>query len=192
MVSFTFSAEQVKAAPPEVRRWMESEVIRALAGGTGSADAAMPESAEGLGHALSAGTAQEMQEAFKRVSGDAIIARVFFELARDSSVQPGTVPFHVINLVEVMRHLHLVEAQQVLTCLDAINQAFQQIRRDPKASLFAIDESGHIYLHQLTYLAIRQVWQQLVASHPWAASTSTSNEAMRPEYAFGQGPAGEP
>ncbi len=117
-----------------------------------------------------------------------IIARVFFELARDSSVQPGTVPFHVVNLVEVMRHLHLVEAQQVLTCLDAINQAFQQIRRDPKASLFAIDESGHVYLHQLTYLAIRQVWQQLVAAHPWPAS----DEAMRPEYAFGQAPTDMP
>jgi hypothetical protein len=148
----------------------------------------MPESAEGLGHALSAGTAQEMQETFKRIAGNAIVSRVFFELARDSSVQSGTTPFHVINLVEVMRHLHLVEAQQVLTCLDAINQAFQQVRRDPKASLFAIDESGRVYLHQLTYLAIRQVWQQLVAAHPWPAS----NEAMRPEYAFGQAPMDAP
>ena len=94
MVSFTFSAEQVKAAPPEVRRWMESEVIRALAGGTGSSDAAMPESAEGLGHALAAGTAQEMQETFKRVAGNAIIARVFFELARDleRATRHGAVP----------------------------------------------------------------------------------------------------
>lgn len=180
MVSFTFSAEQVKAAPPEVRRWMESEIIRALAGDSREGAPAMAESAEGLGQALAAGTAQEMQETFKRIDSNAIIARVFFELARDSSLQPGALPFHVVNLVEVMRHLHLVEAQQVLTCLDAINQAFQQIRRDPQASLFALDEAGHIYLHQLTYHAIRQVWQQLVAAHPWPIS----GEPMKPEYAF--------
>ncbi|HEY1736699.1 MAG TPA: hypothetical protein VGG12_08635 [Methylovirgula sp.] len=171
MVSFTFSAEQVKAAPAEVRRWMEGEIMRSLAGGKGSAAAAaaLPESAEGLGHSLAAGTAQEMQDTFKRIAGNAIVARLFFELARDSSVQAGTTPFHVVALVEVMRHLHLVEAQQVLTCLDAINQAFQQIRRDPQASLFAMDEAGYVYLHQLTYHAIRQVWQQLVAAQIGAA-----------------------
>ena len=30
MTSFTFSAEQVQAAPPEVRHWMESEIVKAL------------------------------------------------------------------------------------------------------------------------------------------------------------------
>ncbi len=30
MTSFTFSAEQVRSAPPEVRRWMENEIARAL------------------------------------------------------------------------------------------------------------------------------------------------------------------
>ena len=31
MTSFTFSAEQVKSAPPEVRHWIENEIVKALA-----------------------------------------------------------------------------------------------------------------------------------------------------------------
>ena len=30
MTSFTFSAEQIKSAPPEARRWMENEIAKAL------------------------------------------------------------------------------------------------------------------------------------------------------------------
>ncbi|MGO9133363.1 MAG: hypothetical protein ACLP8A_04840 [Methylovirgula sp.] len=209
MVGFTFSAEQIKAAPPEVRRWMESEIVRALAGGQAPAAAAVgaapnPETAESLQRALASGTAAEMQETFKRISGNSIVARAFFELARDTGHATGAMPFHVVSLVDVMRHLQLVDAQQVLTCLDVINQAFQQVRRDPQASLFALDDAGHIYLHELTYHAIRQMWQQTVMSHPWpvtghmaeaplsgaapshpaARQEPTLEPIMRPEHAF--------
>ncbi|HEY5225997.1 MAG TPA: hypothetical protein VIJ06_04320 [Methylovirgula sp.] len=171
MVGFTFSAKQIKAAPPEVRRWMETEIVKALTSDPAAAGE-MPsrDSAERLQTALAAGTSTEMQETFQRVSSNSIISRVFFELARDTRFSGNATPFHVVTLVDVMRHLHLVEAQQVLTCLDAINQAFQQVRRDPHASLFALDEAGHIYLHDLTYHGIRQVWQQLVMAHPWPGS----------------------
>ncbi|HTJ02978.1 MAG TPA: hypothetical protein VL492_09295 [Methylovirgula sp.] len=209
MVGFTFSAEQIKAAPPEVRRWMESEIVKALAGGFSvrADDAAQtvtpsPETVESLRRALASGTASEMQDTFKRVSGNSIVARVFFELARDTGLTAGGAPLHVVNIVDVMRHVQFVEAQQVLTCLDAINQAFQQVRRDPQASLFALDDAGHIFLHELTYHGIRQMWQQQVLSHPWPASghmaqapASTSappsgrqepsvEPIMRPEHAF--------
>jgi len=171
MVGFTFSAKQIKAAPPDVRRWMETEIVKALTGEPAAAgEAPSRESAERLQSALAAGTSTEMEETFRRVSSDSIIARVFFELARDTRFSGNATPFHVVALVDVMRHLQLVEAQQVLTCLDTINQAFQQIRRDPHASLFALDETGHIYLHDLTYHGIRQVWQQLVAAYPWQGS----------------------
>jgi hypothetical protein len=216
MVGFTFSAEQIKAAPAEVRRWMETEIVKALAGGisvrseaAGQTVTPSPETVESLRRALAAGAATEMQETFRRVSGNAIVARVFFELARDTGMSAGGAPFHVVNIVDVMRHLQFVEAQQVLTCLDAINQAFQQVRRDPQASLFALDDAGHIYLHELTYHGIRQMWQQFVLSHPWpatgpmaqapttgAASPSSERQEpaaepiLRPEHAFSGPPRG--
>lgn len=211
MVGFTFSAEQIKAAPPEVRRWMEAEIVKALAGGIHVATGPAPDSitlnseaVDSLRRALAAGTAGEMQDTFKRVSGTSIVARVFFELARDTGLTAGGAPLHVVNIVDVMRHLQFVEAQQVLACLDAINQAFQQVRRDPQASLFALDDAGHIFLHELTYHGIRQMWQQLVLSHPWPASGHMAQAPvsgatspmsgrqepqmeppMRPEHAFG-------
>ena len=149
----------------------------------------MPESAEGLGHALSAGTAQEMQETFKHVAGNAIIARVFFELARDfkPATRHGALPCRQSRRSRCGISISSKRSRCSPVSMRSIRR-FQQIRRDPQASLFAIDETGHIYLHQLTYLAIRQVWQQLVAAHPWPAS----DEAMRPEYAFGQAPTDMP
>lgn len=212
MVGFTFSAEQIKQAPPDVRRWLEAEIVKALTGAPpAAAEAANPEVSDRLERALAAGTAKEMEDVFSRVSNNAIVARVFFELARETSLAGGASPFHVVNLVDMMRHLQLADAQQVFACLDAINQAFRQVRREPQASLFALDEAGHIYLHDLTYHAIRQVWQQLVLAHPWPASghmaqapvtgvapspvgrqEPTLEPVIRPEHAFGgtaeQGP----
>lgn len=214
MVGFTFSAEQIKAAPLEVRRWMEAEIVKALAGGVsvssesgGRVVTPSPETVESLRRALASGTATEMQETLRRISGNSIIARVFFELARDTGLSAGGAPFHVVNIVDVMRSLQFVEAQQVLACLDAINQAFQQVRRDPQASLFALDDAGHIYLHELTYHGVRQMWQQLVLSHPWPASGHMAQApmpaspasgrqepslepVMRPEHAFSGPPRG--
>jgi len=201
MVSFTFSAEQIKSAPAEVRRWMEAEIVKALAGTSVAGEAPLPDSPEDLQRALAAGTAQEMHETFNRIANNSIVARVYFELAREPGSKTRGMPFHVVGFVDIMRHLQFGEAQQVLTCLDAINQAFQQVRRDPQASLFALDEAGHIFLHELTYHAIRQVWQQLVAAHPWPTSANTVEPApsgvaptarqepliepmLRPEHAF--------
>lgn len=166
MVSFTFSAEQVKAAPPEVRRWLENEIVKALAGVPQPAATPQPqEKAESLERALAAGSAEEMQETFNRISGNSIIARVFFELARE--MHQGAAPFHVVDLAEVMRHLQLTEPQQLFACLNVINQAFQEVSSNRDASLFAFDEAGRIYLHETTYRGIRQVWQQLIQAHPW-------------------------
>ncbi len=212
MVGFTFSAEQIEAAPVEVRRWMEAEIVKALAGGVsmpsesaGRVVTPSPETVESLRRALASATATEMQETFRRISGNSIIARVFFELARDTGLSAGGAPLHVVNIVDVMRSLQFVEAQQVLACLDTINQAFQQVRRDLQASLFALDDAGHIYMHELTYHGVRQMWQQLVLSHPWPASGHMAQAPMpaappsgrqepsvepmmRPEHAF-SGPA---
>jgi hypothetical protein len=201
MVSFTFSAEQIKSAPADVRRWMEAEIVKALSGTSVAGDAPLPDSPEDLQRALAAGTAQEMHETFNRVAANSIVARVFFELARGPGSKTRGMPFHVVDFVDIMRLLQFDQAQQVLACLDAINQAFQQVRRDPQASLFALDEAGHIFLHELTYHAIRQVWQQLVATHPWPANANSAETAvsdvaptgrqepliepmLRPEHAF--------
>ncbi|MGB8278425.1 MAG: hypothetical protein WCF20_10920 [Methylovirgula sp.] len=171
MTSFTFSAEQVNAAPPEVRRWMENEIVRALSGARPSAAPQPPEEAgESLERALATASAEEMQETFERISGNSIVARVFFELARETPFVAGAAPFHVVDLGEMMRHLQPADAKQLFACFNVINQAFQAVRRDPEASLFAFDEAGHLYLHETTYRSIRQVWQQLVVAHPWPAT----------------------
>lgn len=190
MVSFTFSAEQVKTAPPEVRRWMENEIVKALSGVPHPAPVQsaapqpvssqpMADTHESLENAIAAGNAEELQETFTRISGNSIVARVFFELARETAFAPVPTSFHIVSMVDVMRHLQLADAEQLFTCLNMIDQAFQEVRRDPEASLFAFDDRGHIYLHNTTHRSIRQVWQNLVIAHPWPA---TGHMAEAPSF----------
>ncbi len=47
----------------------------------------------------------------------------------------------------------------------AINHAFQSIRNDPETTLFGFDQYGHVFIHQTTHNIIRQLWEQLYASH---------------------------
>jgi hypothetical protein len=105
---------------------------------------------------------------------------------------------HVLRRNDMQRHVQLGDGHHLIECLNAINHAFQRVRNDPTASLFAGDESGHIYIHEATYRNIRQLWEKLVLGH----SSGTLNQqteasglspvdlsarepAMQPEHAFG-------
>lgn len=190
MTSFTFSAEQVRSAPPEVRRWMENEIARALASQAHfEHDAAMTQAS-----ALAACTIDQVAEIFNLVSGNFLITQVFFELARETSIAHGLSSLHVLNLSEMRRHLQLDDARLLLECLNVINQALQRVRNDPAASLFASDERGHIFIHETTYRNIRRLREQLVPTH---SSTTRPQPAeargfgpearepiMQPEHAF--------
>lgn len=204
MTSFTFSAEEVKAAPPEVRRWIEARVLDAL--GSKPAVERRPSSPE---HGtLAACTPEEMAEILRLVSENMLVTRVFFELARDASTGPKVAPYHALNLAEVLRHAQLAEPQQLFACLGAINQALQRVRNDPELSMFGFDEAGHLYLHEVTHRSIRQIWDRLVHAHTAAArgpeaesgapgvlpaGTIPQEPTMRPEHAFGaEAPFGAP
>jgi hypothetical protein len=80
MTSFTFSLEQLKAAPPEVRRWIEHEISAAL-GVLGRLD-------QGPSHAhdasLAACTPEEALQMFEAIKDNFLLSQVFFELAREA------------------------------------------------------------------------------------------------------------
>jgi hypothetical protein len=160
MTNFTFSIEQVRSAPPEVRRWIEHEIRAALA--------ALNRSEHDLSqvHAatLAACMPQEAAQLFEMIKGNFLLSQIFFELARDMPNSHGAAPLHPISVADILRHTRLGDGDRLVDCFTAINHAFQTIRNDPEATLFGFDQQGHVFIHQATHDSIRQLWEQLFAA----------------------------
>jgi hypothetical protein len=159
MTSFTFTAEQIRSAPPEVRRWIENQIIAALAQ---ARPEHMPEPAHAA--ALSACSFEEAAQVLELIKGNFLLTQVFFELGREMPGSRAAAPMHALDVGDLLRHTRVPDGDRLADCLTAINQAFQQVRSDPEASLFGFDERGHVYIHQATFAAVRRLWQQLVAA----------------------------
>ncbi len=190
MVGFTFSAEEISAAPPEVRRWIESQIVKALGSGKGRDESPSRIEAGSLAQC----SLDDAIQIFRLISRMLPVVQVFFELGRDSHLLTDPPSLHCLNLDEMQRHLQFSEPRLLAECLGVINQAFEQVRNDPQISLFATDDRGHIFIHRTSYGAIRKLREQL---HRAPTSGILNDEqfvqdgveetgvAPRPEYAFG-------
>src|SRR5271163_3455333 len=79
MTGFTFSIEQVRSAPPEVRRWIEREITAALA----ALNRSEHDPSQVHEAALAACMPQEAAQLFEMIKGNFLLSQVFFELASD-------------------------------------------------------------------------------------------------------------
>lgn len=190
MTSFTFSAEQIKSAPPEARRWMENEIAKALGLQAPNHDPTRMKAG-----AVAACTIDEAAQIFNLISGNFLVTQVFFELARETPLAQGIPSLHGLNLADMQRHVQLADGRQLGECLNGITLALQKVRNDPTASMFAHDERGHIYIHEATYRNIRMLREQLLSPHsssgrpqPGEPDAEAPEPMMRPEHAFARAP----
>jgi hypothetical protein len=164
MISFAFSVEQVRAAPPEVRRWVEREIAASLAAiSKPDHDASQVHAA-----ALASCGPEEAAQVFELIRGNFLLSQVFFELAREPNSHSAT-PLYPISIADILRHTRLGDGDRLVDCFTAINHAFQSIRNDPEATLFGFDQYGHVFVHQSTHDSIRRLWEELFATHAPAA-----------------------
>lgn len=184
MMSFTFSIDQLRSAPPEVRRWIEREVTAAVA------------SLQGVDHdpsqlhaaTLAACTPQEAAEVYELIRSNFLLSQVFFELAREAPRNRGEAPLHALGLADMLRHTRVGDGDRLVECFTAINQAFQTVRNDPEASLFGFDPYGQVWIHQTTHDSIRELWEQLfhhqppMAAGPAIAATGPALAGFRPAH----------
>jgi hypothetical protein len=170
MTGFTFSLEQLKSAPPEVRHWVEHEIAAGLA------EIAAPRRDATSVHAsaLAACMPDEAAQLFELIKSDFLLSQVFFELAREAPGAYGPAPLHAVAVGDLLRHTRLDGVDRLGEYFSAIDQAFRAIRNDPAATLFASDPQGHVYIHESTCRSIRQLWEQL------AVPPSLSNMAGSP------------
>lgn len=157
MVGITLSPEQIRAAPPEVRRWLEHEIAVSLGLNPPRPPVAQPSSPH-----LLACTIEEAAEVLSAIQGMLPVMNVFFELGREG-VGLGSQGVEAFRLADILRHTRLQTLDQVVACLNVIDEAFHRVRGDGEATFYAVDERGYCFVAAQTQRSILRIWQQIVA-----------------------------
>ena len=163
MVDITLSAEQIRQAPPEVRRWIGQLITGAL--GLEPEAGAAPVAPR---HLLACGATQA-RAVLEMIQGIPAVVGVFFELAREPAVT-STEGVRVLRLDDMVRHAHLQAASQIGACLQLINEALQRVSGKPDATLTVLDDAGHCLVAEITAQSILTLWHEIVAAQGLAAA----------------------
>lgn len=177
MTSFTFSFDELKSAPAEVRHWLMARVQKELLAAAGAAPAPNTHDAD-----LAACSLDEATRLLDLIRNDFAAVQVFFELARETSYDSPERRFHALSIAEMMRHTRLSDGR-LAACLRTINLGFQRVRNDDEARLFGFDQANHVYISEATHRSIRAIWAGLVGMTAPAASTPIETDAP-PESGF--------
>ena len=167
MVGISLTAEQIRAAPPEVRHWIEQQV----AGLFGPVAEASPQAAPRHLALVTPGEAEALLEQIENILP---VVSVFFELGRESAGVPAQ-GMRVLHVAEILRHTRLQSVSQVIECLDVINDALRQVRHDPEAMICAVDHEGRCFVAEATSHAVLALWRGIVAER--ALQTAAKPEA---------------
>lgn len=179
MIGITLSSEQIRAAPADIRRWIEREVSASL-----GLQAARVGADEQHGEQLAVCSAEEAAALLSQIQGVLPAVNVFFEFGREGAVV-GSSHVEAFRLLDIAHHTRLQNIAQVIACLDIINQALCRIRGDVNARFCAFDEEGHCFIAQDTQQSILRLWQSVIANHQLASddqgnTLSTPDNTSRP------------
>jgi hypothetical protein len=177
---FTFSAEQLRSAPPEVRRWIATEMAQTIA----TLGMTSPAGAQLSPPTLTVYTRDEALQIFEAIRGNFLLAQLLFELAREPGVEPTQPGLHPLRVTDVLRHTRISDGDRLMEALSALNTVFRQLRNDPEAALFGFDDYGHVYIHEVTHRSVRQLWEEIMRATPMPVAPHGAPEASMPLFSF--------
>src|SRR4029079_11796886 len=154
MPGIALSSDEIKAAPPEVRRWLEQEMVRTF----GSQPT--PPSHEAA--VLVGCKIEEARDILALVQDMLPAVNVLFELGREAA----SVAVHGLraySIADIQRHVRLQSPEQVVQCLEVLTQALRRVRGDTAAEFFALDDQGHCLVAEATMRSVMRLWQEIVA-----------------------------
>lgn len=159
MVGITLSPEQIQQAPPEVRRWIEQQIAGVL-GLHRPAPVVEAPARHLVGCDL-----KQARAILSLISGMLPVAGVFFELAHEpiGVTQQG---MHVLRLDDIQRHCRLQSPDQVVACLETIDEALRRVAGSPDVALTILDRAGHCVVSHETAHSVLTLWQEMVMSRP--------------------------
>jgi len=173
MVGIMLSPEQIQQAPPEVRRWLEQQITGTL--GLYRAEPAF----QAPSRHLVGCNLEEARGILSLIQGFLPVVSVFFELGREP-VAASAQGVRALWLDDMLRHTHLQTPEQIVACLEAINEALQRVRAEPGAALTALDGAGHCLVAHATAQSVQALWREAVTAQDLArAETAAAPETGR-------------
>jgi hypothetical protein len=172
MIGITLSPEQISQAPPDVRRWLEQQIV-GLLNASRAKPAMQPPERHLIGCDLA--TARGILSLINEILP---VVSVFFELAREPAAATAQ-GLRALRLDEMARHARLQGPEQVMACLRTIDEALQRVCDAPDALLTALDGAGHCLVADTTARSILALWQEIVAARDLTARTRGSRALCR-------------
>ena len=181
MVGITLTADQIRTAPLEVRQWIEREVVTSL----GLRIQTSPETSEI--DQIAVCSLQELAAVLSLIQGIFPAVNVLFELGRHGvAVAEGKLV--ASRLSDIMHHVRLQDTDQVVSCLEIINEALHRVRGAlEKSELCGLDSEGHCFVAAQTQQNLLRLWQEVIRGQQVASDDAMSEapQTPRPEFAFG-------
>jgi hypothetical protein len=165
MVGVTLSPEHLRNAPPEVRRWLEQELLASFGLQQPATERGAPQ--------LASCSEEEATEILSLIKGMLPVVNVFFELGREGTSVDGE-GLTAFRLPDILRHTRLQTLEQVIACLDTISEAARRVRGDANAAFYGLDSRGHCFISAQTQRSILRVWQHIIAARNLDASRMDS------------------
>jgi len=159
MTGIVLSAEQIRAAPPAVRRWLELQMAAAFEGAAAAPAAAEPEAGDDA--TLAACDRREVDRIFEALRQDPVAGSILLDLGREPVTPLHPSPLYDIDLADVARDTGIADQGELAAGFAHINDALRAVRHDPAATLCGFDAAGRCYLHEATHRAIHQLWDDL-------------------------------
>ena len=156
MTGITLTTEQIRNAPAAVRQWIEQEVITSL-GLSPRAPATIPPQAAHL----VACSVEDVAGVLEHIRGVLPAVNVLLELGRPgiSIGQPAVMTF---RLMDILHHTRLPDIGGVITCLEMINQALIEVKKDASVRFCGFDNEGHCLIAPQTQASIATLWQTMM------------------------------
>jgi hypothetical protein len=157
-IRLVLQPEEIAAAPPEVRRWLD-----ALLAPEAGAEVLQRNGFRYADGDLAVLQPFEVSGILERIAGDELACQVLFRLGCEFyDPATGLHRPYAISVADFVHSTDIENGSRLPDVLGRINAALREIRRDPNASIYAIDKSGAYCVHETTQCHIYRQWVALV------------------------------
>ena len=167
MIGITLSSDQIRAAPPEVRRWIERQLATSL-----GLQIAGPDG-QGAIDQLAICSVEELGAMLTLIQGVFPAVNVLFELDREGvTVAQGRLQAY--RLIDILHHVRLQAVDQVVSCLNLINEALCRVRGTADAAFYGLDHNGYCFVAVQTQKNISRLWRDVIGNRQIAGAGEPS------------------